>query len=96
MLVVSWFISDNLECQLYNHDRFDPSEENKTVSLDSPWVHYSKLTETDILINSWAKSLPNSTWETTKNQLAQLNTTRSYNQFNIAVVDSHEDLQGPC
>lgn len=64
-----------MECQLYSHDRFHPSEANKTVSIDSPWIHYSKLNENDLLYNEWKNKLPRYLLSTVLEQLAEFNTT---------------------
>lgn len=64
-----------LECQLYYHDRFDHSEENKTISVDSKWVHYSKLNQYDATYNNWTENISNNDWSTVRNQLGHFNQT---------------------
>ena len=35
-------------CKLFLHDRFDEKERHRRVSLDSKWIHYSKLNSRDV------------------------------------------------
>ena len=50
----------NLECQLYDHDRFDEDDnflidENETTQSD--WLHYSKMNHIDAIINDFTQDL---------------------------------------